>query len=79
MQNLTTLGEVFNRVDKMSRNCVDRIVDVADLSFDGLEIINIAGEKHSMRIIAQKSLSWRMGIPFNYLKKCPKECQKPFR
>ena len=49
MQNLTTLGEVFDRVVKMSRKCVDRIVDVADLSFDGLETINIAGEMHRIR------------------------------
>ena len=75
MQNLTTLGEVFDRVDKMSRNCVDRIVDVADLSFDGLDTINIAGEKHLMKPIAQRSIAWRLGIPFNYLQKCPPELQ----
>ena len=63
MQNLTTLGEVLDRVDKMSRNCVDRIVEVADLSFDSLDTINIAGQKHPMRNIAQKfspvKLRWR--------------------
>jgi hypothetical protein len=75
MQNLTTLGEVFDRVDKMSRNCVDRIVNVADLSFDDLETINIAGEKHPLRTIAQRSIAWRLGIPFNYLQKCPPELQ----
>jgi hypothetical protein len=75
MKNLTTLGEVFNRVDKMSKNCVDRIVNVADLSFDGLDTINITSDKHSMRPIAQRSIAWRLGIPFNYLAKCPAELQ----
>jgi len=75
MKNLTTLGEVFDRVDKMSQNCVDRIVNVSELSFDSLDIINIAGEKHPMRTIAQKSIAWRLGIPFNYLQRCPPELQ----
>ena len=75
MQNLTTLGEVFNRVDDMSRECVDRTVNVVDLSFENLNTVNINGDKHPMRTIAQRSIAWRLGIPFNYLQKCPPDLQ----
>jgi len=54
---------------------VDRTVNVADLSFDSLGAVSIAGEKHSLRTIAQRSIAWRLGIPFNYLQKCPPDLQ----
>jgi len=75
MNNITTLENVFNRVDVLSQNCFDQNVNVNDLSFDNLDSVSIAGESHPLKTIAQRSITWRLGIPFQYLRKCPPEIQ----
>ena len=72
---ITTLEKVFNRVDALSQNCFDQNVYVKDISFENLDSVNIAGESHPLRTIAQRSIAWRLGIPFQYLRKCPSEIQ----
>ena len=72
---ITTLGKVFNRVDELSQNCFDKNINVSDVSFNNLESVNIAGESHPLRTIAQRSISWRLGVPYQYLRKCPPEIQ----
>jgi hypothetical protein len=68
MNKITTLGMVFNRVDALSQNCFDQLIDVKDISFDNLESVKITDELHPMRTIAQRSIVWRLGIPFQYLR-----------
>ena len=75
MQKLTTLGKVFDRVDKMSVNCIDKNINVSDISFDDLNTVRIAGEPHTLKTIAQRSISSRLGIPYPYLKRCPEDIQ----
>lgn len=75
MKNMTTLEKVSARVNELSRNCTDHLVPVKDISFDNIESIKIADEVHPMRPIAQHSISARLGIPIQYLKKCPSEVQ----
>jgi len=76
MNNITTLKEVSDRVHEMSKNCFDKNMAVKDISFDDLETIRIGqNETHPMREIAQRSICWRLGIPFQYLKKCPNDIQ----
>jgi hypothetical protein len=72
---MTTLGEVSDRVDAMSQNCHDALVDVPDISFESLEKMKIGDERHTLRTVAQRSIAWRLGIPYNYLAKCPQELQ----
>jgi len=74
-RNVTTLEKVSARVDEMSKNCHDHLVPVKDISFDSLEAIRIANEAHVMRPIAQQSIAYRLGIPIQYLRKCPPEVQ----
>ena len=74
-KNMTTLGLVFDRVDAMSRHCLDRLISVKDISFDKLDSVNIGSESHKLRPVAQRSIAWRLGIPFNYLRKCPPDIQ----
>jgi len=73
--NLTTLGEVSDRVDAMNQNCHDALVDVPAISFESLETMKIGDERHTLRTVAQRSIAWRLGIPYNYLAKCPQELQ----
>jgi hypothetical protein len=37
--------------------------------------MKIADDEHTLRPVAQRSIAWRLGIPFNYLQKCPPELQ----
>ncbi len=75
MQQETTLEKVYDRVDAMSANCVDNNVDVKEIEFDSLDLIRISGESHTVRPVAQRSISNRLGIPYNYLQKCPQDIQ----
>ena len=75
MHKITTLGKVFNRVDALSQNCFDQLIDVPEISFDSIDTMKIGNEPHTLRTIAQRSIAWRLGIPFNYLAKCPTELQ----
>jgi hypothetical protein len=75
MKSLVTIGEVSNRVDAMNQDCFDRLTDVSDISFISLERMRVGDDVHTLRTVAQRSIAWRLGIPFNYLHKCPPELQ----
>ena len=76
MDDITTLEKVSDHVNEMSKNCFDNNVNVKDLSFDNLETVRIGdSQTHHLKEIAQRSISYRLGIPFQYLKKCPPEIQ----
>jgi hypothetical protein len=75
MKHLTTLGNVFNRVHALSENCYDKFIPVDDIEFANIDSVKIAGESHPLKTIAQRAISWRLGIPFQYLRKCPPEIQ----
>lgn len=74
-RKLTTLGSVFDQIDEMSSACFDKNIDVHSIVFNSLETIRIEGETHPLRPVAQRSISWRLGIPFQYLQRCPQDIQ----
>ena len=74
-QQMTTLGKVFDRVDVMSADCYDQNIDVPDIFFDNLDVVRIANEPHTVRPVAQRSISNRLGIPYPYLRRCPSDVQ----
>jgi len=76
MSQMTTLGNVFNRVHEMSQNYHDKFVEVKEMTFESLETISIGDELHRLKPVAQMSISNRLGIPFHYLKKCPPDIQR---
>ncbi len=75
MKNITTLEKVFNRVDELSSKCYDNLIDVKEITFENLETVRIGDAVHSLKPVAQRSIAWRLGIPYNYLQKCPPELQ----
>ena len=75
MKNMTTLGQVADQIDSMSRNCHDKVVQTADIAFMDLEHVSIAGETFPVQAIAQRSFAYRLGIPYQYLSRCPAEIQ----
>lgn len=76
MQKLTTLGKVSDTVDALSRNCVDKMIPVQEITFDNLNTVRIANQPFALRDMAQLSFAYRLGIPLQYLKRCPPEIQK---
>lgn len=76
MQKLTTLGKVSDIVDVLSRNCVDKMIPAREITFDNLNTVRIANEPFALRDMAQLSFAYRLGIPLQYLKRCPPEIQK---
>jgi hypothetical protein len=75
MSHMTTLGDVSARVENLSRNCTDHLINVPEIAFDDLDMVQIGGESHRLRTIAQESIAYRLAIPFEYLKRCPQEVQ----
>jgi len=75
MKNITTLEKVAQKVEDLSRNCTDKMIPVKDISFDHLETVRIGSEAHHLKPIAQQSIAWRLGIPIQYLRKCPPDIQ----
>jgi hypothetical protein len=73
---MTALHNVYDRVERMSKNHTDRNIPVDDISFESLENINIGKTVHRLRPIAQQSIAYRLGIPINYLRKCTPSIQQ---
>jgi hypothetical protein len=71
--SLTTLNKVADRIDLLSKNCTDKMITVKDISFDDLNTVRIANQPFTMRHMAQQGFSYRLGIPMQYLKKCPSD------
>ena len=75
MSQMTTLSKVHERVERMSQNHVDQFINVKDISFESLDTVNIGDDYHKLRPVAQQSIANRLGIPIQYLRRCPKDIQ----
>lgn len=75
MTNMTTLGEVLNTVEGMSKDYTDRLVNIKHISFEHLGQVRIKGESHSLKPIAKRAICNRLRIPHQYLNKCPLDLQ----
>ncbi len=75
IRSITTLSDVASRVHDLSKGCTDRHVPVKDISFENLETVKLNGDTHALTPIAQGSIANRLGIPIQYLKKCPESVQ----
>lgn len=75
MNHITTLGEVYDRVQHMSRNCFDEDIRVKDVAFRDLETIQIGDHLHHMEPLAARHISTRLGVPYSYLQRCEPDLQ----
>jgi len=75
MKGMTTLGQVWDRVHALSRHCTDRLISTPDIDFGNLKTVRIAGAPHPLRPTAQSLIASRLGIPMQYLQRCPVEVQ----
>ena len=76
MSNMTTLAKVMERVERLSANHHDHLIHVNELTFEGLDKVSISGEPHALRPAAQQSIANRLGIPIQYLRRCPEDIQQ---
>ena len=72
---LTTLNDVYEKVQNLSNDCWDSPIPTRDISFNSLDFMNIGSEEHHLRPHAQNQIAIRLGIPMQYLKKCPESVQ----
>lgn len=75
MSQMTTLAGIHERIERMSQNHSDQFIKVKDISFEDLDTIRIGNEPHILRPVAQQSIANRLGIPIQYLRKCPEDIQ----
>lgn len=75
MSQIMTLSQVMEKAESMSRNHRDMNIKTSDISFDNLETVKIGSESHSLKPIAQQSIANRLGIPIQYLRRCPADIQ----
>ncbi|MFC1513475.1 hypothetical protein ACFL5P_00525 [candidate division KSB1 bacterium] len=74
--NLTTLGEVSQRVEEMSLENWDDFIPTRSIAFNSIDSIRIGSATHPVKPIAQRSIAFRLGIPLQYISKCPPELQR---
>jgi len=72
---ITTLEKAGNKINKMAENYHDEFIDTGDIVFDGIGSVQIAGQPHHMRKSGQQLMANRLGIPMQYLSKCPEDLQ----
>lgn len=70
------LNEVLERVTNLSKNYEDHLINKESISFNSLDEMSIDGFPHPVNHIAQSSVCYRLGIPLNYLKRCPQDIQQ---
>jgi hypothetical protein len=75
MSQMTALSRVMERVESMSKNHVDQNIKTKEISFTNLNTIKIGSDAHALRPVAQQSIANRLGIPIQYLRKCPEDIQ----
>ena len=79
MNNITTLENVFQRVDAMTQTCHDSFVPVADISFDNLDTIKIAGRSASLKTHCPEIDRLAPGDPIQLPSKMPSRRFSPSR
>lgn len=75
MTRLIKLHDVWEKVETLSHDCWDSPIPTHDISFESLDIMKIGSEEHRLKPVAQTQVALRLGIPMQYLKKCPESVQ----
>jgi hypothetical protein len=73
--NLSTLGEVAQIVEQNAKTHRDQLVRSDDIHFVNLGQVVIRGQLHSVLPHAGRLISNRLGVPHQYLNRCPESLQ----
>ncbi|MBN2059917.1 MAG: DUF932 domain-containing protein [Deltaproteobacteria bacterium] len=75
MRKENRFESVINEVHRMSENYFDETIPVADMEFNSLKNIWIAGSQFEVLPSAQRLFANRLRVPYSYLARCPEELQ----
>ncbi len=76
-ESLVTLDKAWKKVETLSNGNHDDLIPVQDIEFDSLDTVRIAkSQTHQMRPIAQQLICNRLGVPVQYMRRCPTELQQ---
>jgi hypothetical protein len=70
-QNLSTLGDVAKIVEQNAQTHRDELVKSEDLHFCNLSQVVVNGVLHPVLPHAQRLISNRLGVPHQYINRCP--------
>lgn len=75
MTSMTTMHDVQQRAEALATNHHDALVPVKEMEFSDLKTMKIGGAPHRMRRVARRRVAARLGIPHQYLERCPADLQ----
>jgi hypothetical protein len=75
MKATTTLGNLIEQVETMSRGNFDETVSLREIEFGSLNEMWIGGVGVEVLPQAQRLLANRLRVPFTYLERCPTDLQ----
>lgn len=75
MESITTLGHVHQQVTDMAARHWDEEIPVKDVAFNHLQSIRIGLDTFPLRPAAARSISNKLGVPFQYLARSTQEVQ----
>jgi len=75
MRQTTTFQKAKEQVELIGSACYDETLPLADMKFDSLERIWIAGRDFEVLLSAQRLFANRLRIPHSYLVRCPEDLQ----
>ncbi len=76
MRGTDSLENVIGKVHELSLSHYDQAVPVADMEFDSLDRMKIAGQEIEVMPSAQRLFSNRLRVPYSYLTRCPEDLQR---
>jgi hypothetical protein len=75
MREKTTFQRAKEQVELMAATCYDETLSLAEMHFDSLERMSIAGRDFEVLPSAQRLFANRLRIPHSYLVRCPADLQ----
>lgn len=76
MRMLTTLGEANAIVREKAKTHRDKTMPATAIRFNDFDTVTVDGGAYAMQKSAQRLISGRLKIPFEYLKRCPRHLQE---
>ena len=73
--NTTTLGQLVEHVENVSRGNYDETIPLSDMEFANLKEMYIGNVGVEVLPQAQRLLANRLRVPFTYLDRCPADLQ----
>jgi len=75
MQGKMSFGDLYRQMQGQAEYFHDELIPTSDMRFEGLDVISLAGKIYGIQPTAQKILANKLGVPIQYLRRCPDSLQ----